>query len=128
VFKHITKNLEIPRLQIAGVFLHLIEVRIDTPLSDLMADNGDGALGNVVPVIGRGLWCLGVDAAADTLAPSLHTRVRGNMKLIFRQLGPPSSAAHQVPAVASFEMFNPAAEIRFVVLAPRLVPIKQQGK
>ena len=49
----IPEDLEVPGLEHARVFLHLRKVWVDTPLADLMADDGDAGLRHKVAIVGE---------------------------------------------------------------------------
>jgi len=67
--ERIAENLEVLRLQHALVFLHLVEVRIDAPLSDFMRNDGDRVVLDEIGVVEVGGQVLGVEAARQAGTP-----------------------------------------------------------
>jgi hypothetical protein len=105
------EDLEIARLEVAGVFGDLVEVGIDAPLADLVANDRHLSRGDVGAVVGAGLGRFGVDARLQPLAPRLDARRRQHVKLVLRQLGPAGAAGVEPARIGGFAAGDPRAEI-----------------
>jgi hypothetical protein len=102
-------------------FVDLGEVRVDAPLADLVADDGDGAFGDEVAVVGQRLGGAGVDAGFQAVAPGVDAGLGRAVPLVFGELGPAGGGGEEDARLGGFVVVDPFREPGAVLGAAGLV-------
>ncbi len=108
--QRVREDVEVLRLQVAGVLRPLGEVRVGAPLADLVADHGHGARLHVVAVVRPRLRRFRVDARREPLAPGLDARVGGHVELVLGDLRPARGARVEPARVERLPVLDPPAQ------------------
>ncbi len=126
--ERIAENLEVQSAKHAFIFGDFFEVRIDTPLADFMAYNGDIVLCNEVAVVHRSLRRLGIKAAAQAGAPLVAPRPGRTVILVLRNDGPAGSACVKPARVLCLPVINQVSEKSFLIAPARFVAVCEHAE
>ena len=121
------KYFQILGFQYARIFLYLLEVRIDTPLADLVADSRHILSDDTGKVIIRS-WGFPVDNTPETCSPSLDTRIRGIPVIGIPDIGPSASAGINATGVLTFPIIDQAGQISHLISSSRFIPIHHHAE
>jgi hypothetical protein len=122
------EDLEIARFQVTGVLPHLVEVRINAPLADLMTHHRDVTRLDVVTIVDPGCRRFPVDARFQALTPGLNARVRSGMPLILRDLRPARRRRPETTRIHGSKMLHVRGQIGGVFGTARLVAVRHQDE
>src|SRR5258705_8849076 len=100
--ERIAKYFEIFRFKVTRVFGNLVEIGINTPFTNFMADDRHIVFRDIIPVIGAGLRWQSINARFQPLAPALDAWIGSHMELVFRKLRPAGPAGVKASGIGGF--------------------------